>query len=394
MIVPADLNPFNVQKNLAAENKAKDKFMKVFGKMNIPNFAEGTTKFTKEDYLKNLSPEDRAKKEKLWEKGQKKRQPIHDRIDRFLSGNKEDIEKDMKSFKEYYSTLSDTEKGYADKYISKMKKKELTREDYEAGRDKGIGGKAIDHIFNSIKYAGEYASTKIKEGVDAVVPDRDDQETEGRKFMSTAWDAIKKNVPEMAAGGAIGAGLSLFTGGIINPLFGAALGAGVSLLTNSKSIQAALFGEEVEEDGEKKFKKGLLPEKFSKNIQKYVPAMAKGGVVGALTSLLPGIPGGPVAGLIVGSAVGFASKNETIKKALFGDEETGKKGILPKDFMDKVKKALPKGVAGGIIGALTGPFGLVTNIAVGSALKSLCSVIKKKVKKAGFKKWEIMRLES
>lgn len=353
MIVPADLNPFNIKNNLKDENKAKDKFTKAFGKMDIPNFANGGT-------YNSSKKKDRKAKRKV--KKEKEQSTFIDEIlDKYFEdGNIDNLKESLKDKSDDVINKVKEKIEKSDKY----KKKELNKEDYLEGRDKGIFGKAVDIIFDSAKQAGD----RIKEGVTQIILDKKEQESECRKFLSIAWDEIKKNVPEMAAGGAIGAGVSLFTGGIINPLFGAALGAGISLLSNSKSVQAALFGEEVEENGEKKFKKGLLPENFSKNIQKYVPAMAKGGVVGALASLIPGVPGGPVAGLILGSAVGFASKNETIKEALFGNEEKGKKGILPKDFMDRVKKALPKGVAGGIIGAFTGPFGLVTNIAVGSAI--------------------------
>lgn len=34
--------------------------------------------------------------------------------------------------------------------------------------------------------------------------------------------------------------------------------------------------------------------------------MGKGATVGAITSILPFVPGGPVAGIIVGSSIGFA----------------------------------------------------------------------------------------
>lgn len=348
MIIPADLNPFNVQKNLKDENKAKEKFIKTFGKMNIPNFAKGGEITGSENDTEDDS----------------KLKSLYTMFDKFMAG-----EIDEEKFGKFFNHIKNKDperfKTFEEKLKTsdKYKRKKLAKEDFDKGRDKGVFGKATDIIFDSARQAGEYIKGKAEE----IAPK--DQESEGRKFLSTAWEEIKKNVPEMAAGGAIGAGVSLLTGGIISPIFGAAAGAGLTLLTNSKSVQGALFGEEVtDEKGETKFKKGLLPENFSKNIKKYVPSMAKGGVLGALASLLPGVPGGPVAGLILGSAVGFASKNETIKEALFGNEEKGKKGILPKDFMDRVKKALPKGVAGGIIGAFTGPFGLVTNIAVGSAI--------------------------
>ena len=323
MIVPADMNPFNMLKNFKNENKAKEKFMRVFGKMNIPTYAGGT-----------------------------------EAVNKFLEDG------DVESFK---ASLKGLTKDQIDTLMRFMKSKykDYTTEDYEEGRDKGLLGKSIDVIFQSAKQAGETIKTRVNEAF----PDKKKQEKESQGLLSTALKEMKKNIPEMAAGGAIGAGVSLLTGAIGGPLLGAAIGAGTTLFTRSEALQEALFGKEVVDDnGEKIRKGGIFKGETLNKLKKYVPSMTKGGIIGGLASLLPFIPGGPVAGIIAGSAIGFASKNDAVQKALFGDEETGKKGILPKDIMKRFKKALPKAGAGAIIGALTGPFGLVTNIAVGSAI--------------------------
>ena len=84
----------------------------------------------------------------------------------------------------------------------------------------------------------------------------------------------------------------------------------------------------------------------------------------------------PVAGLIVGSAVGFASQSETVQKVLFGEkDEQGERtgGIINKEVRDRIKKAIPNMSAGAIAGLLVGPFGVVENIMIGSAIGFLTS---------------------
>ena len=115
-------------------------------------------------------------------------------------------------------------------------------------------------------------------------------------------------------------------------------------------------------------------------MNKYGPDMKKYGITGAITTLLPFIPGGPVAGMIIGSGIGFAKNNAQVQDFLFG--ETGiAKGL--KTATDKVKKSLPSmGIGAGLL-ALTGPFGLVGNVMLGAGMgfasqtinsKNLCLV--------------------
>ena len=90
--------------------------------------------------------------------------------------------------------------------------------------------------------------------------------------------------------------------------------------------------------------------------------MAKGAIVGGIASVLPFVPGGPMAGILVGSAVGFAKSNDRINNMLFGDEGKLSKAI------DIVKQKLPKMGLGAAVGMLAGPFGLTTNLMVGAGL--------------------------
>lgn len=172
-----------------------------------------------------------------------------------------------------------------------------------------------------------------------------------------------KYLPKILGGGALGGGLSLLLGLAGGPLVGAGVGAAIGLTSKSETIQKLLFGEKyVGEDG-KEYRKGNVFSKDMANaIQKYAPDIGRGGLAGIALSMMPFIPGGPVAGLIMGSSLGFAKNNEEIQNMLYGT----KKSL--KSAGNYVKKKLPAIGLGALTGALTGPFGLTTNLILGSAL--------------------------
>lgn len=170
------------------------------------------------------------------------------------------------------------------------------------------------------------------------------------------------------AGSVIGAGASLLTGGIVSPLIGAALGSATSMVVSSEKVRNWLFGTE-DENGE--FKQGSLPKKLVDGIKQYVPSMAKHGAVGALTAMLPFVPGGPIAGLLVGSSVGFIKQNQAAQDWLFGEE--GLFGKSKEEISKSIKEKLPNILGGAGLGAATGfvlggPFGLVGNMMIGGGL--------------------------
>lgn len=195
-----------------------------------------------------------------------------------------------------------------------------------------------------------------------------DSDKKNRERFATAVEDVTSKISDYAppaiAGGLMGAGASLITGAIGGPLLGAAAGAGISLIKDSEKVRNWLFGD-IDKEGD--YTGGVISKDISNNIKKYFPDMAKYGVVGGITSILPFVPGGPVAGLIVGSAVGFAKNNDQAQKALFGDEN-GEGGLISPKFKEQVEKALPRMGAGAIAGVIGGPFGLVGNAMLGSAL--------------------------
>ena len=134
-------------------------------------------------------------------------------------------------------------------------------------------------------------------------------------------------------------------GGVIGTLLGVPmLGAGLGIMTGvakrSESFSDALFGTELA-DGTRK-DNGL----FSKEIQEAFPWMRRGGMIGAIAlPLLTGM--GPLAGLAIGAAAGFAKKSELLEDTLFADVDK-----------EKVKAALPKMGLGALAGIMLAPTGL------------------------------------
>lgn len=340
MIIPSSLNPYDIKNNLKKENKAKEKFINSYGvDLSPENYAEGG-KVSFNKYIQNALDSKDPSKIRL--------------LATILSKDKDG--KKRGKFTNILSKQKDEDvKLYAREGIKAAYKK-LTKDDYEEGRDKNIIEKSVSELANGIRHVANY--------IRGLVPKDDKQaQSEKEEMVGSAWGELKKFAPEAAAGGVMGAGVSLITGMVGGPLLGVAVGASISLAKNSKKFREVLFGKEiVNEEGNTERQGGLFSKKISNAITKYAPAMGKGAVTGAITSILPFIPGGPLTGILVGGSIGFVSQNEKVREKLFGeDTKLGK-------IADNVKKALPKMGAGAIAGMVVGPFGLVTNLLVGSAI--------------------------
>jgi hypothetical protein len=336
MIIPPDMNPFNIAKRSRAEKQVKE---------NIKNKIDDIIQFDGGTTSANFDNEP-SKEEKS-----------NQRILKFLSEqikgkNSEEISKIMEDLKQKYP------KTYPlfEKFI-KENQGTYSRDDYEKGKEH-IGYKIGDQILNATTAIVEPIKKSIEENFTVSEEDKE-------KFKKNAFDFIgdiKEHGGTLAAGATIGAGVSLLTGLVGGPLLGAAVGAGTALITKSKTVQNMLFGNE--EEG----KQGLLPENLTKAIKKYLPDMGLGGAMGGILSLIPGIPGGPIAGMIIGSAIGFAKNSEAVQKYIFGDDIDGF-GLDKDEFQKKVQRVLPKMGAGALAGLIAGPFGSIgANILLGSAL--------------------------
>lgn len=180
---------------------------------------------------------------------------------------------------------------------------------------------------------------------------------EGNDLFHSITGELGKAAPAMTVGGGIGALAGTLVGG---PLLGAAVGASVGIIKKSGIVNEWLFGKQVGDE----YHEGLFSQETSKFIKERVPELAKWGLAGTIASAV--LPGGPVAGMILGSSVGFAKDSQLMTELLFGEGEEGKD--KKKAFEEKVKKALPKMGLGAAAGLIAGPFGLATNVMVGSAL--------------------------
>lgn len=170
--------------------------------------------------------------------------------------------------------------------------------------------------------------------------------------MSSFIDKNGDAIAEMLAKGGIGGIAGLLLGG---PLLGAGLGAAAGLASKNDAFSEALFGKLNKETGERD-DSGLI----STELQKAFPDMKKFGLGGAIAGLIT--PFGPVGGLMIGSAIGFAKNNGLMNDLLFGET-----GIIGEENKQKIKKALPAMGLGAAAGALMGPFGLVGNAMLGAA---------------------------
>ena len=189
---------------------------------------------------------------------------------------------------------------------------------------------------------------------------------------------IKQNLGDIAGGGAIGAALS-FALPLGGPLLGAVAGASISLIKNNEALNRKVFGDEKNA--------GMLPPKFVKFMEKYLPDAKKFGAAGGIAGLLTGF--GPLTGAVVGASMTILKNNDTINQALFGKKDKNGKnidsssGLLSKDRRAAIKKALPKAalmflpaffIGGGHLGIL-GSAALASGLSMLSSTEAFKSAI-------------------
>mgnify|MGYP002672120214 CR=1 FL=1 len=341
LILPPDLNPFNIKKREKNENKQINRFKRTHKGIDvgIPKFATGGTVDYKsqslDEMIKNLF-------------GDTKLEDIDPKtlynaiISRIPDG---------KQRKEFINS-------FADKLGEKRKEfKAGGRGDYVEGQE-SLMYKMGDELNSIMKdFMATDLAKEIKNKYGKNAGDR------GKQFGEVITDTtqnLHSYMPSIAKGGIAGALLAAFIPVIGIPL-GTALGAGAGLAQHSEAVQNMLFGKLNEETGERDGS-GILNKSLSEKVEKYFPGMAKGATVGAITSILPFVPGGPLAGIMVGSAVGFARTNEQTREALFGE------GKALSKMGNYLKEKLPRMGLGAAAGFLAGPFGPVTNLMLGAGI--------------------------
>ena len=187
----------------------------------------------------------------------------------------------------------------------------------------------------------------------------------------------KKKISGMITGSLFGLGGSILSGGLISPILGASLGAATGLVLRSNKLQDLLFGpneEYTDENGNIKTRRsgGIFSNRITEFLTQKLPKSLGFSIGGGLLGLLPIMPGGPVGGVILGSAIGFARQSKDVQEFLFGVGDKGI-GLLGskedhKKRIDWIKKILPRAGAGALLGAIGGPFGFMTNIILGAGL--------------------------
>lgn len=177
-------------------------------------------------------------------------------------------------------------------------------------------------------------------------------------------EEAKMYVPEALAGGATGGLVGLLFG---VPILGAGMGTAANLINSSETLKRMLFGKLDEKTGERD-NSGFISKEIVDTVKKYAPAALKGAMIGLVPGLLT--PLGPIGGVLVGGAVSMLSKNEEFMDTFFGEEGKLRIGSDEKKIIeDMLPNALKGAGVGAIVGTLIGgPFGLLGNAALGSAL--------------------------
>ena len=362
LVIPSELNPYyhgvtNKRQQIIDENNIARRFLGTFAEGNLPNFkkmledtrytyeVEGNTWYIIDPYGNKVEVD--AKLGKNFANARRALDKIK-KLDKLKAKQENDERKSWKDWLKNNRSNYNGEGEYTD--------------------DNGVRG-LINDSWNTFQ-------SGIKKAFNAMLGKDQDPEKVAEETQTKLTDSIKDTLEEtgnhrgaIAIGAIAGLGTSLLTGAFIGPIAGAALGAGVGLIADSQKFQEKLFGKK-DEKGE--YSGGLLPEGFTNSLMKFLPSLKAAGIgggAGALISTL--ITGNPVLGLFVGSGVGFAAKSESFNNFLFGEPDgEGNRygGLIPKEFLYKIKRALPNIAIGAGVGALAGPFGMVGNLIAGSAL--------------------------
>ena len=183
------------------------------------------------------------------------------------------------------------------------------------------------------------------------------------------------NPAKLAGKGIAGGGAGALIGTLFAPgigtIIGSLAGAAGNILRESETVKGWLFGQ-IGEDGAREG--GVFSRKTQALMKKYLPDMGAWGTVGSVAGLLTGF--GPVGGVMLGAAIGFAKNNQSISDKLFGTQLKDKdghiigranNGIISKKQQAFLKKSYKTMLPGAIAGLVMDPTGgFLTNIAFGA----------------------------
>lgn len=141
------------------------------------------------------------------------------------------------------------------------------------------------------------------------------------------------------------------------------------LKTGANKVMESLGGGDTRSIKDKE-KIGPVIDDITKNVGIYAPDAVASGLLGGGLSLITGMVGGPLVGAALGAGLSITKNSDKMQNFLFGTED--KEGLVPKKFINKLKKYTGDLKNFGIVGGISGlmpfmPFGPITGIMLGAA---------------------------
>lgn len=222
-------------------------------------------------------------------------------------------------------------------------------------------------------------------------PDAKAENQKSRERFNDMKKELGKAAPSMAKGAGLGLLASFFLPG--GPLLGALAGSFGGLIKGSDKFSKFLLGDFAEEeevmtdvngkpipvdpkDPSKGFMKkkvnrrqgGIISKKTADGLQRFVPGVTKGALIGAVAGGLGLLPFGmgSAAGTVIGAIGGMTGASEQMKKLIFGDGVDEKSGLISKEFREKVKKQVKNAAGPALGGAALGAaaWGAVSSLGI------------------------------
>ena len=253
----------------------------------------------------------------------------------------------IKAFKSYFTgqayITSDGVKveGRADNMLEKIKGFFTGTKDKLVGKD---GEEGMLHKFAK-DFMDGYQKFKVTLFGEKKLSE---MQNDSKETLQNLMQKVKERLPKAAGHGFAAAmvktmfasnlgilGNFLLPGG---PLGAALTGTTIGFLRQSETFNRYMFGEK-DADGNRVG--GLISKAWQDKYSEYKDSIKKGAGLGLLASLV--LPGGPIAGAMLGIGTSIAAKNESFQEFLYG-----------KDYKDQDKKSLMNGTFGKVFKSMAG----------------------------------------
>ena len=323
MIIPADLNPFNPDRNKSNRNKDRRKEEQIKNDLfrDIMSHADGG------NALDGVNFKDLAEQAKGAAKGAYDKNGVPGIVGAVVNRAVQEI-------------LPDSLKGQS---------------------AKELGSKAHDKISATM----DTALDKL-EGYSKTL------DPEMQSSLKKDIDRLRENSAGMAAGAAVKGGIGAVVGtALMGPGLGTLLGSMGGIALQSETVKTFLLGNELQDDSRSG---GVISRKYQAMAKKYLPDMGKWGLAGGAIGLFTGF--GPLGGAVIGSAASLAKNSEKVNEFVFGKkilDEDGKVvdrvgGILGKKNMARLKKSLPHAAVASLGTFMMTGAGLLPSLAIGTGI--------------------------